>query len=109
MLIFVIYKTMGLRPGHTNNPNGRPRGSKDKVNTEIKEMVKQFISGNLKNLQKNYDTLVPARKLKFFESLLQYVIPKQRDLKISEYEEYSDEQLRQIASEIIEQSENGTD
>lgn len=81
---------------------GRLPGSQNRATKEIKGMIQQFIEGNLPDLQANYELLEPEKKLQFFKDLLQYVIPKQRDVAISEFEQYTDEQLRQIAREIME-------
>lgn len=89
----------GLKTG------GRLPGSQNAVTKEIKAMITQFIEGNLSDLQGNYDKLEPEKKLQFFKDLLQYAIPKQREVK-SDFEQYTDDQLRAIAREILEGSDN---
>jgi hypothetical protein len=39
-----------------------------------------FISKNLEDLQSEYEKLEPREKLQFFERVLKYVIPQQRDI-----------------------------
>jgi hypothetical protein len=69
---------MGLPKGKTNNPEGRPKGSLNKTTAEIKELINEFISGNMEDLQSNYDQLDPKDKLQFVRDLLKFVIPTQQ-------------------------------
>lgn len=73
-------KTMGLKPGQTNNPDGRPKGTPNRTTSQIKTMVQGFISDNLDDLQKEYNQLEPREKLQFIERLLKFVLPQQRDV-----------------------------
>ena len=71
---------MGLPKGKTNNPNGRPKGSQNRTTKEIKELLNNFISDNLDDLQAEYNNLDAKEKLQFFERVLKYVLPQQRDI-----------------------------
>ena len=62
---------------------GRVKGTLNKTTTEIKEMINQFISGNIEDLQKNYDSLEPEKKLQFFRDLLKFVLPTQNQSEIN--------------------------
>lgn len=74
---------MGLQKGQTNNPAGRPKGKPNRTTTEIKEMINQFISCNLEDLQENYDKMEPEKKLLFLEKLLKFSIPTQSQNEIN--------------------------
>lgn len=68
---------MGLPKGHTNNANGRPKGSPNKTSKELREHISQFISHNLNTMQNDFDTLEsPKDRLMFMERLFQYTMPK---------------------------------
>ncbi len=91
---------MGQKKGQTGNPAGRPKGSLNRTTTEIKEMINQFISGNLKDLQTNYDLLEPEKKLQFFKDLLKYVIPTQTTNEIN-INSLSDAELTRLCDELL--------
>lgn len=67
---------MAQQKGQTGNPNGRPKGSKNKVTKEIKNFATSFIEGRQEQFEKDYDSLEPLERVKIFEKIMQYVIPK---------------------------------
>ena len=71
---------MGLKKGMTNNPNWRPMGSKNKSTTEIRDLMKEFVSTNWETIQADFDQLAPKDRLAFFEKVLQYTIPKMQSV-----------------------------
>lgn len=91
---------MGLPKGRTNNEAGRPKGSVNRTTSEIKELINQFISGNLEDLQSNYDQLDPEKKLQFFRDLLRYVIPTQQSNEIN-INALSDSELERLTDSIL--------
>ena len=66
---------MGLKKGQTNNRNGRPTGSQNKITKELRELIKEFLDRNFKGVQKEYDKLDSKEKLYFYKDLLKYAIP----------------------------------
>jgi hypothetical protein len=71
---------MGLKKGMTNNPNGRPAGSKNRTTAEIRDLLKEFVSANWETIQTDFDQLPPKDRLAFFEKVLQYTIPKMQSV-----------------------------
>jgi hypothetical protein len=67
---------MGLKKGMTNNPDGRPKGSKNKSSETIREMVSTLITVNWKQIKLDIKELPPFERLAYIEKLLQYVTPK---------------------------------
>lgn len=67
---------MGLQKGCTNNPNGRPVGSKNKITSPLRKRVQDFLNDNWDNLQKDFEQLDPKDRVNFYEKLLQYGLPK---------------------------------
>lgn len=67
---------MGLKKGTTNNLKGRPKGVKNKVNKELRQMIVDFLSKNLESVQKIFNQLNPRDKVKFILELLPYGLPK---------------------------------
>ena len=50
---------MGLPKGRTNNPNGRPKGKKNKITTEVRTWLKNLIDNNRAQLEKDLQDLEP--------------------------------------------------
>ena len=67
---------MGLEKGRTNNPYGRPAGSKNKATAEIRELLTGFISDNWDNMLEDFNKLEPKERLAFYEKILQYTLPR---------------------------------
>ena len=65
----------------TNNPFGRPKGTPNKVTSEVKEMIAKFVTGNYKafvsDFKKEEKTEV---RMRIYLEAMKLVIPKPRDL-----------------------------
>ena len=81
--------------GRTNNPFGRPIGSLNKSTTEIKSLITDFIGHNIDTLQTDFDKLEPRDKLIFFEKLLQYAVPKQKEI-VVDVSSLSDDEVENL-------------
>jgi hypothetical protein len=66
---------MAQRKGQTGNPNGRPKGTPNKVSAEMKEKIQLFIANNFDTIQEDFNNVDPKDRLIIFERLLKYVIP----------------------------------
>ena len=67
---------MGLSKGMTNNPAGRPQGSKNKVGLELREKITEFLEGKFDEVAESWETLEPKDKIVLYEKLLTYALPK---------------------------------
>lgn len=85
---------MGLSKGKTNNPNGRPKGSKNKVTTKFRELFCDLLEENILQIRQDIQTLPPKERISAFLKISEFVIPKLRSVesegKFSEeaYQEY---------------------
>lgn len=97
---------MGLPKGRTNNEAGRPKGKPNRVTAAVKEKIETFIESKMEEIESMWTELDAEKKATFLVKLMDFVVPKLRsqDIQISEFEQYSDEQLKQLANEIINQS-----
>jgi predicted AAA+ superfamily ATPase len=75
---------------------GRQAGTPNKATEETRELVQKFVAKNWTKIQKDYDSMEPAERLKFITSLLRFVLPPP----LHEYENLSDEDLNKIISEL---------
>lgn len=72
---------MAFTKGKSGNPNGRPRGAKNKVASDIKSWIANLISANRQQIESDLESLDPAERLRFFLALLNYAVPKQQSVK----------------------------
>jgi hypothetical protein len=57
------------------NP-GKPKGAKNKVNTEIRGLIQKLFDDNYQTIQDDLEALEPKDRLKFLSDLLPYLLPK---------------------------------
>ena len=95
---------MAQRKGKTGNPNGRPKGSRNKTTVEMKSWVKELINGNMTQLEKDLQALEPKERWTIVERLMQFCIPKQSqvDVKAQVAAEYAElERLLRSAPDAV--------
>jgi len=67
------------RKGHTNNPNGRPKGVPNKTTKEIREAFQMLIESSLPDIQdwlKQVAKDNPDKALQIVERYADYILPK---------------------------------
>lgn len=62
--------------GHTNNPDGRPKGTPNKVTGSLRKRINDFLADNWQQMQNDFKALDPKDRLTFYEKLLSYGLPK---------------------------------
>lgn len=68
---------MAFKKGQSGNPNGRPKGAKNKSTETVKEWLTMLIDKNREQIEDDLQTMLPKERVALFERLMQYVIPKQ--------------------------------
>lgn len=69
-------KTRGLPPGRTNNPNGRPKGAKNKVQLATKERIAEYVEEDFDNFVKEIKKLPLTSRVKAKIELIKLVVPR---------------------------------
>lgn len=65
--------------GHTNNPNGRPKGSQNVKTKAIRDAYSEFINNNTKHFEKWLKQVAeknPAKAIELISGLSDFVLPK---------------------------------
>ena len=57
------------------NP-GKPKGAKNKVNTQMRDLIQNLFDANFETIQSDLESLEPKDRLKFLSDLLPYLLPK---------------------------------
>jgi hypothetical protein len=67
---------MAPRKGTTNNPNGRPKGSRNKASDNMKQAIYKIIDDNWKVVSNDIKHMAPKDRAAFIEKMISYVMPK---------------------------------
>lgn len=88
------------RKGKTNNPFGRPKGSKNKNTKDLREFLQDVVNDRTQ-IQKDLKALEPLERLQIIEKLMGYVLPKLRSVENKiDFAQLSDEQIDEIIQKI---------
>ncbi len=74
--IFENNKHLQRMKGHTNNPNGRPKGTPNKVTADLKQWVSDILNNGKERFAKYVEQLPPDEYIRTFTMLLNYALPK---------------------------------
>ena len=92
---------MGLQKGQTNNPNGRPVGTQNKVTTDLRQSINDFLNDNWEQVKKDFEQLTPKDRLLFIEKLFKYSIPTLQATSLNtSFDRLTDEQLNEIINRL---------
>ena len=93
--------------GKTNNPNGRPKGTPNRITQDVRAWLSAVIDKNRKQMERDLKALEPKDRLQMIEKLMQYVIPKQQAVSAEvDFSKLTDEQLTIIVNQLTEGIDN---
>lgn len=87
------------------NRNGRPVGSRNRVNAELREWVLATVNDNREQFLKDLAEVEPEKRLMIYERLLSFVLPKPQTIELDlslEYK-YLERLLKNAPAEAIEE------
>ena len=62
--------------GKTNNPNGRPKGTANKLTREARELIGQALKKGLESFEEDLSTLDPKDRLNILAKFAAFVVPR---------------------------------
>lgn len=74
---------MGLPKGKTNNPEGRPAGTPNKLTIELREALKTALSGEIERIPEYLNSLDEKDKLEALSKFMPYILPKFSTIEIT--------------------------
>jgi predicted component of type VI protein secretion system len=92
---------MPFEQGISGNPEGRPKGVKNKTTSQLRETINNFLENNFEQVMKDFTELGPKDRAKLYCDLLQYGLPRLQAIQLeTEFDSLSDAQLTQIIEEL---------
>jgi hypothetical protein len=58
---------MAQKKGQTGNPGGRPKGTPNKVTSDLRAWINELLNDNRKQIAKDIQLLEPHQRVMFFE------------------------------------------
>lgn len=68
----------------TPKTGGRCKGTPNKVTGTLKEYISEIIDDNRERIKEDLELLEPKDRLQILEKMMQYVIPKQKEIDMPE-------------------------
>ena len=90
------------KEGKSGNPNGRPKGAKNKIGGDLREMISEFLKDQFPVIVEDFKKLKPREKAKIYGDLLQYGLPRLQSISMeTQLENLTDEQLTELMERLI--------
>lgn len=88
---------MKFKEGQSGNPEGRPKGSQNKLGKDLRERVVNFLSDEFTTVQNDFKKLKPRDRVRLYCDLLQYGLPKLQSVTLeAQLERMTDDQLNDL-------------
>lgn len=101
---------MPFEKGKTGNPAGRPKGTANKVTTQLRETLAAFLDEKFEQIKKDFEKLHPTTRVRLYIELLQYGVPKLQAVHLeTEFDQLSDDQLQELVDTLKEKIKSASD
>jgi len=96
--------------GQSGNPSGRKPGVPNKLTSDFRKRVEEFLDNNWESLQDDFNLLTPFERIQVREKFMQYVSPRLKSVEQTaelerQLNSLTDEQLQKIIDEILQKIE----
>lgn len=101
---------MAFKKGESGNPEGRPKGTGNKINNELRETIQNFLSNNFQQVTEDFKNLAPKDRAKLYCDLLQYGLPRLQASSLDvDFANMTEEQIDDLINKLLKkeyESEN---
>lgn len=83
---------------------GRKKGTQNKITSDLREAITDFVKDNLPNIQKKFDSLEDKEQLIFLDKMLKYCLPTLQAIDTTP--NLTDEQLEMLFQKLKNELQN---
>lgn len=91
-----------MKKGHTNNPNGRPRGVPNKTTKTAREWLSALIDQHRELIESDLREMEPEKRVTAIIKLLEFVVPKASSNMNISFDRLDESELNQIVEALSE-------
>ena len=90
-----------MKKGQTNNPNGRPKGTPNKLTGDLRLKINAIVDKQIDSIEKDLNSLEPMQRLQIVEKLISYCVPKLQAQSFEiDFQNLSEQQLDVIINQL---------
>ena len=90
-----------MKKGKTNNPNGRPKGTPNKITADLRLKINAIVEKQIESIESDLQSLEPMQRLQIVEKLISYCVPKLQAQSFEiDFTKLSNDQLDNVINQL---------